>query len=92
MIPYTQRVARLSLRLFNIRNALIDESGADHGRNLGGPLTGAAMNPARWFGPAIASGAFDNWYVWWIGPALGAGAAALVYRAVLAEPAEPTDA
>ena len=39
---------------------------------LGGPLTGAAMNPARWFGPAIASGAFPNWYVWWIGPAMGA--------------------
>jgi aquaporin TIP len=59
---------------------------------MGGPLTGAAMNPARWFGPAIASGALDNWYVWWIGPGIGAAAAALVYRGVLAEPAEPVDA
>ena len=54
---------------------------------LGGPLTGAAMNPARWFGPAVASGAFADWYVWWIGPAIGAAAAALVYRYALAEPA-----
>lgn len=54
---------------------------------LGGPLTGAAMNPARWFGPAVASGAFADWYVWWIGPAIGAVAATLVYRYALAEPA-----
>ncbi len=53
---------------------------------LGGPLTGAAMNPARWFGPAVASGAFADWYVWWIGPAIGSAAAALVYRYTLAEP------
>lgn len=53
---------------------------------LGGPLTGAAVNPARWFGPAVAAGAFANWYVWWIGPAIGAAAAALVYRYALAEP------
>jgi aquaporin Z len=53
---------------------------------VGGPLTGAAMNPARWFGPAVAAGAFDAWYVWWIGPVIGAAAAALVYRFSLAEP------
>lgn len=47
---------------------------------MGGPLTGAAMNPARWFGPAVASGTFADWYVWWIGPLLGAAVAALVYR------------
>lgn len=52
---------------------------------MGGPLTGAAMNPARWFGPAVASGAFADWYVWWIGPLLGAAVAALVYRYSLAE-------
>jgi MIP family channel proteins len=47
---------------------------------MGGPLTGAAMNPARWFGPAVVSGSFDNWYVWWIGPLVGAAVAALLYR------------
>lgn len=52
---------------------------------IGGPLTGAAMNPARWFGPALAAGAFDSWWVWWIGPAVGAAVAALVYRFTLSE-------
>jgi aquaporin Z len=52
---------------------------------VGGPLTGAAMNPARWFGPAVAAGAYADWYVWWIGPAIGAAVAALVYRSTLAE-------
>jgi len=52
---------------------------------VGGPLTGAAMNPARWFGPAVAAGAYADWYVWWIGPAIGAAAAALLYRYALAE-------
>ena len=52
---------------------------------VGGPLTGAAMNPARWFGPAVAAGAYADWYVWWIGPAIGAAVAALVYRSSLAE-------
>ena len=53
---------------------------------MGGPLTGAAMNPARWFGPALASGALDNWYVWWIGPLIGAGIAGLLYRYAFAGP------
>jgi MIP family channel proteins len=39
---------------------------------LGGPLTGAAMNPARWFGTAVPAGFFDNWYVYLVGPMLGA--------------------
>lgn len=46
---------------------------------MGGPLTGAAMNPARWFGPAVVSQFFDNWYVYWIGPFLGAVLAGVVY-------------
>lgn len=46
---------------------------------LGGPLTGAAMNPARTFGPALASGHWNNHVVYWIGPLLGGGLAGLVY-------------
>lgn len=56
---------------------------------MSGPLTGGALNPARWFGPAVASGTFDNWFVWWIGPLLGAGVAALIYRYALEERGEP---
>lgn len=51
---------------------------------LGGPLTGAAMNPARWFGPAVVSRFLDNWPVYWIGPLLGAALAGLSYKYVFA--------
>jgi MIP family channel proteins len=56
---------------------------------IGGPLTGAAMNPARWFGPAVASGTFADFYVWWIGPLLGAAVASLLWRYQFLEEAEP---
>ena len=49
---------------------------------FGGALTGAAMSPGRWLGPALASGFFDNWYVYWIGPLVGGVLAALVYEYV----------
>jgi MIP family channel proteins len=49
----------------------------------GGAFTGAAMNPARAIGPAIASMTFANWYVYWIGPILGAVIAALLYNYVI---------
>jgi MIP family channel proteins len=51
---------------------------------MGGPLTGGAMNPARWFGPAVASGFFDNWYVWIVGPLAGAAVAGALYRGLFA--------
>ena len=47
---------------------------------FGGPLTGAAMNPARVFGPAVAAGFWKAHYVYWIGPLLGGAAAGFIYR------------
>jgi len=46
---------------------------------FGGPFTGAAMNPARVFGPALASGNWNGHAIYWLGPLLGGGLAGLVY-------------
>jgi len=51
---------------------------------IGGPLTGAAMNPARWFATAVPAGFYDGWYVYWIGPLLGAAVAAITIRYIFA--------
>ena len=45
----------------------------------GGPISGAAMNPARTFGPALASGHWNNHLVYWIGPLVGGALAGLLY-------------
>ncbi len=46
---------------------------------MGGPFTGAAMNPARWFGPAAVVGEMGEWWVYLLGPILGGTIAALLY-------------
>ncbi len=51
---------------------------------LGGPLTGAAMNPARALGPALVQLSWDDHLVYWIGPVIGAVVAALAYHYVFA--------
>ncbi len=38
---------------------------------VGANLTGAAMNPARWFGPALITNDWSNWWVWIVGPIAG---------------------
>ena len=50
---------------------------------VGGPLTGAAMNPARAFGPAAVAGQWVGQGAFWIGPLLGGAVAALVWGKVL---------
>jgi MIP family channel proteins len=46
---------------------------------FGGPLTGAAMNPARVFGPALAANFWHDHYVYWLGPLIGGAAGGWVY-------------
>lgn len=55
-----------------------------------GPLTGAGLNPARWFGPALVSGEFGDFNDWFfaflLAPLVGAVLAATVYaRMFMAE-------
>lgn len=46
---------------------------------IGGTVTGAAMSPGRWLGPAVVSGFLEQAWVYWVGPLLGGGFGALVY-------------
>src|SRR5436853_5482438 len=50
---------------------------------VGGNLTGAMMNPARAFGPAVVNVSLNGQAVYWIGPLLGAAVAAALWKAVL---------
>ena len=50
---------------------------------VGGPLTGAAVNPARAFGPALVSGTWYAQPVWWVGPIIGAILAAQLWERVI---------
>jgi glycerol uptake facilitator-like aquaporin len=50
------------------------------------PLTGGSINPARWFGPALIGNHFGGTWPYLVGPLVGALAAALLYRFVIAGP------
>ena len=50
---------------------------------VGGSLTGAMMNPARAFGPALVAWQWNAHAVYWIGPLIGAGVAGALWKAVL---------
>ncbi|KAL6273639.1 hypothetical protein ACE6H2_024331 [Prunus campanulata] len=48
----------------------------------GGAFTGASMNPAVSFGPALVSWSWHNHWVYWAGPLIGGGLAGLIYEFV----------
>jgi aquaporin NIP len=49
---------------------------------VGGGVSGASMNPARSFGPALASGTWDDFWIWVVGPLAGTALGALAYQFV----------
>jgi aquaporin TIP len=63
---------------------------------VGGPLTGAAMNPARAFGPQLVQNAWADGWLWYVGPLVGGAAAAVLYewlylRRLAPEPVGPAE-
>ena len=46
---------------------------------VAGPFTGAALNPARAFGPALVSSHFQNQGIYWVGPLAGGFLAGFLY-------------
>jgi len=50
---------------------------------MGGPISGAAMNPARYIGPAVASLNFQHAWIYFVGPIVGGVLAAQIYKLVL---------
>jgi aquaporin Z len=56
---------------------------------MGGPVTGAAMNPARAFGPELVENFWGEAWIYYLGPALGAVIAALAYEWLYLRPLAP---
>jgi len=50
---------------------------------VGGPLTGAAMNPARHFGPALVANEWKDTWLYWIGPVIGGAIASVIFNYVM---------
>ena len=55
---------------------------------VGVPLTGASMNPARTFGPALISGFWEFHWIYWVGPIIGGIIAGLIMNYVFVKKAE----
>jgi MIP family channel proteins len=49
----------------------------------GGSVSGAAMNPARWFGPAVIQQEFGDFWIWIVGPIIGGLVAEILYNEFL---------
>src|SRR6266550_3970065 len=56
---------------------------------MGGPLTGAAMNPARAFGPELVSRDWTDAWIWYVGPFAGGALGALAYDWLYLHPPKP---
>jgi glycerol uptake facilitator-like aquaporin len=56
---------------------------------VGGPVSGASMNPARSLGPALVTGDLHALWIYLIAPPVGAAAGALVYQLIRGEAPRP---
>ncbi|XP_034478929.1 aquaporin [Drosophila innubila] len=56
-----------------------------------GQFTGASMNPARSFGPAVWNNAWENHWIYWVGPLLAAVVTSLIYRYVFRRTSEGSE-
>lgn len=56
---------------------------------MGAPFTGAAMNPARAFGPQLVGNHWSHFWVWYVGPLAGAVIAASIYEMLYLRPSRP---
>jgi aquaporin TIP len=56
---------------------------------MAGPLTGAAMNPARALGPELISNTWDDFWIWYVGPLAGGVIAAVLYELLYLRPPRP---
>ena len=56
---------------------------------MGGPLTGASMNPARSWGPALVTSEWAQHWLYWVAPIVGASAGALLYQWIRCGRTEP---
>lgn len=91
--------------MFVILGSAVDNRGVGGNRAVGGfgigltvagcilaigPFTGASMNPARSFGPALVGGFWDVHWAYWVAPLIGATVAALVWDLVMIPRSKPT--
>jgi aquaporin TIP len=53
---------------------------------VGIPLTGASMNPARSFGPALVSWDWDEQLIYWLGPLIGCIIGTIISMTLIARP------
>jgi MIP family channel proteins len=60
---------------------------------VGGPLTGAGVNPARAFGPSLLAGIVDmnHFLIYWLGPLVGGALAGVLYQNLFMRIDEPTE-
>lgn len=52
------------------------------GMLVAAPITGASLNPARSFGPAVVQGVWDDHWVYWVAPFAGAAVGAISYQLI----------